>query len=119
MRIGGGEVVGDALDQPDEIVCEIAERRGARKEARARSREGRDCLVEPVRPDLVVDRGIAAVEERATERGLLVAKHDARAGRCRGARRGETRRAGPDDEHVAMGTAVKGAGGVRGLWGAA
>ncbi len=56
--------------------------------------------------------GVGLAQQRAAELRLLVAEDDARAGLGRGERRGEARRAGADDEHVAMGVALRVAVGI-------
>ena len=78
-RIGIGEVIGQPLDQPEEIVREIAESGRADELADAAPVQGLGRFPDPALADLVVDGGVAAVEERPAKLRLLVAEDHAKA----------------------------------------
>ena len=105
---GAGQVIGDALAEPDQVVREIAEGRRARQQRHVRrARERGERVREPLPARLSVDRRRRLVQQRAAELGLLVAEHDPRAGLRRGERRREARGTRADDEHVAMRVALR------------
>ncbi len=103
LRIGRGDMVGDALGERDHVVREIAERRGAGEQRDVvPRREARHGARQPVARRLALDGGAGLGEQRAAEFLLLVAQHHPRAALGGGQRRGKAGRAGADDEHVAM-----------------
>ena len=72
---GLGEMVGDALDQADEILRVVAERRGARQHADiVHGGELGDRGLRPVPAVLAVDLRAGLEAQRAAELGLLVAR---------------------------------------------
>ena len=104
---GLGEMVGDALDQADEILRVVAEGRGARQHADiVHRRELGDASPAP-RPSRPAPSILAPALEaqRAAEFRLLVAEDDAHAGFGRGKRRGDAGRAAAEHQHLAMGEA--------------
>ena len=82
-RIGCGEMIGDPLRQPDEIVREPAERGGARQQRNgAACAERRERVVQPCAgAGSSVDRRIRLSQQRSANFLLLVAQNDPRAGR--------------------------------------
>ena len=99
-------MIGDALDEADEILRVIAERRGARQHADIVHRgELCDRGLRPGPAVRAVDRRARLVAQRAAEFGLLVAEDDAHAGFRRSERRGDAGSAAAEHQHLAMGEA--------------
>ncbi|GJE72684.1 hypothetical protein CHKEEEPN_4243 [Methylorubrum podarium] len=104
---GRRQVVGDPLGHRDVVVVVVAEGRGAGEQDHVLAAvEFGQRLGEPVRRRASVDLRRRVVQERAAGLRALVGEDDPLAGARRGEGGGETRRAGADDEHVAMGVAV-------------
>ena len=98
-----GEVVADPLDQADEILRVVAERRGARQHAHIvhRGKPG-DSGLRPTPASLAVDLRAGLEAQRAAKLGLLVADDDAHAGFGGGQRRRDAGRAAAQHQHLAM-----------------
>ena len=100
---GLGEVVADALDEADEILRVVAERRGARQHADiVHGRKLGDRGLRPVPAVLAVDLRAGLEAQRAAELGLLVAEDDAHAGLGGRERRRDAGRAAAQHQHLAM-----------------
>ena len=93
---------GDTLAQSDEVAVVTAECRGARQQRDLRAL-GERCRrgADPRCRGRIADERVRA-EKAPAERGVLVADDHARPRMCRGARRGKSRWARADDEHVAV-----------------
>ena len=102
-----GEVVGDPLDEADEILRIVAEGRGAQEEAHIRHRrEPRRRALRPLEAFDPLDLHVGLVAQRPAGLGLLVADDDARPGLRRRERRRKPRQPAADHQHVAMGVAT-------------
>ena len=104
-QIGVGDQIGfsEPFAERDEILREIAESLRARHEPHVRrAAERGDGVGEPLPGALAVDAGVSLGEQRTARRRILVADDDVRPTRSRGKSRSETRRAGADDQNVAM-----------------
>ena len=95
-------MIGDALEQPDEIAVVVAERGGSRQQRDlGERRELAHDSGEPRSGIDTIDRRVTA-DEAAAEHRILVAQHDSGAGMRGGASGGEARGTRADHEHVAM-----------------
>ena len=104
---GGGQVVGDTLGHRHVVVVVIAEGGGAGQQNDVLAGiELGQRLGEPVRRRASVDLRGRVVQERAAGLRALVGEDHPLAGARRGERRSKPRRAGADDQHIAMGVAV-------------
>ena len=105
-----GLMIGQALDDTDHVVREIAERRGAREHGDAGMlRQTREGLRDPIARRRLVDRRAALIgfiQQRSADLRLLVDQDDAPAALGRRHRRRQTGRPGADHQHLAMGKAV-------------
>ena len=103
---GIGEMLGDALDEADEILRVVAERSRARQHADIVHRgELRDRGLRPGPAVRTVDLRARLEAQRAAEFGLLVAEDDAHAGFGRRKRRRDAGSAAAQHQHLAMGEA--------------
>jgi hypothetical protein len=98
-RIGSREVVGDLLVEPDDIGVVEAESGGPGQYPDTLQR--RDPLVQPRAGGFALD-GPGRGQGRAAKRKILLDQHDVEAVARRQFRRGQSGRAGADDEQVAM-----------------
>ena len=113
-RIRCGEVIGDPLRQPDEIVREPAERGGARQQRKATAcGELRQRIIPPCAGRSSFDRRIRLSQQRSSNFLLLVAQNDPRAGRGCRQRRSQPGRAATDHQNLAMCVVMQIATGIR------
>ncbi len=104
-QVGIGDEVGfgEALVERDKILRVIAERLGARHQSDVwRGAQRGERFRKPSSRALPLDLGLGLGEQRAAERGIFVADDHPRVAFARGQRRGETRWAPANDQHVAM-----------------
>jgi hypothetical protein len=102
VRVGGGEMVGDALGEPDEVLRVVAERRRARQQRHASIAASVASAPRASRRRAAVDLApISAAARRRTPPARRTGSPRA-AGPGRGERRREAGRAGADHQHVAM-----------------
>ncbi len=108
-----GEMIGHALDEPDEVAVVMAERGRARKQGHVGARgEPAQGGVDPFRGAEAVDRRAVAEQAAAGARPFVAEQH-ACAGVRRRARGGKSRGSGADHQHVAMRIAMLVVVGIR------
>ncbi len=96
-------MIGQALDQADHVVREIAESGRTSQQCDVRLRTERcQRLVDPARGRTLVDRRSRIVQQRAAGFGLLVAQDDTRPRRGRRERRGKAGRTSANHQHVTV-----------------